>query len=206
MEHFYTKIEGWFRAADLYRAMVAEANEPACFVEIGAWKGRSTAFMAVEILNSGKRIDFHVVDWFKGSDEPAHRADVDVRAGRLAEVFFVNLAPVRDTITVHAMTSVEAASLFADQSLDFVFIDAAHDHASVRADISAWLPKVRPGGVLAGDDYGVFPGVERAVRELLPGHANPAWPIWTYRKARPSARNRASKSITSTRPRMRSAT
>ena len=36
---------------------------------------------------------------------------------------------------------------------DFVYIDAAHDEASVAADLEAWAPLVRPGGILAGHDY-----------------------------------------------------
>ena len=49
--------------------------------------------------------------------------------------------------------SLEAAEAFPDGSLDFVYIDAAHDHASVAADVAAWWPKLRTGGLLAGDDY-----------------------------------------------------
>ena len=36
---------------------------------------------------------------------------------------------------------------------DFVYIDAAHDERSVMADLEAWYPLVRPGGILAGHDY-----------------------------------------------------
>lgn len=49
--------------------------------------------------------------------------------------------------------SVDAARAFADQSLDWVYLDGAHDFASVRQDIAAWLPKIRLGGVMAGHDY-----------------------------------------------------
>lgn len=58
--------------------------------------------------------------------------------------------------------SVYAATRVPNQSLDFVYIDAKHDEASVRADIAAWLPKVKPGGILAGHDYNL-PGVRAAV-------------------------------------------
>lgn len=50
-------------------------------------------------------------------------------------------------------TSVEAAKEFADGSLDFVYIDAAHDYESVKEDLEAWYPKVRAGGVVSGHDY-----------------------------------------------------
>jgi SAM-dependent methyltransferase len=66
--------------------------------------------------------------------------------------------------------STAAAKLFADASVDLVFIDAAHDHAHVKADIEAWWPKVRPGGVISGHDYMKVPGVALAVNEaFVPG-------------------------------------
>lgn len=49
--------------------------------------------------------------------------------------------------------SLEAAQQFDDESLDFVYIDGDHSYQAVMDDIEAWLPKVKPGGILAGDDY-----------------------------------------------------
>lgn len=50
--------------------------------------------------------------------------------------------------------SVDAAAGFSDASLDFVFIDANHSYDAVSADLAAWWPKVKPGGVFSGHDYG----------------------------------------------------
>merc|ERR1711879_559644 len=50
--------------------------------------------------------------------------------------------------------SVQAAKMFEDESLDWVYVDALHDHKSVIKDLEAWYPKVRWGGFLSGDDYG----------------------------------------------------
>lgn len=182
MEHFYQNIHGWFSAQHLYQQMVHETKSGGIFVEVGAWKGRSAAYMAVEIANSGKNIALHTVDWFKGSDEPAHHSDPDVRAGRLLEVFTKNIKPVRQYVTAHVMVSVAAAAQFEDDSLDFVFLDADHTYEGVKADILAWLPKVKPGGMLAGDDYNYFPGVKKAVDELLPAKEIARLPTWTWRK------------------------
>lgn len=63
-------------------------------------------------------------------------------------------------------TSKQAASLVPD-GLDLVFIDGNHDYEFVKEDIELWLPKIRPGGILAGHDYKRFSGVKRAVDELL---------------------------------------
>lgn len=49
--------------------------------------------------------------------------------------------------------SQKAAAAVPDRSLDFVYIDAAHDFASVAADLRAWSPKVKVGGIVAGHDY-----------------------------------------------------
>jgi hypothetical protein len=48
------------------------------------------------------------------------------------------------------LTSEQAADLFAEDSLDFCYIDAQHDFLSVLQDITRWWPKVRSGGIIAG--------------------------------------------------------
>ena len=60
------------------------------------------------------------------------------------------------------MISLEGVKHFKDGSLDFVFIDADHREKFVRADIRAWMPKVRNGGILMGHDL-YIPSVNRAV-------------------------------------------
>lgn len=52
-------------------------------------------------------------------------------------------------------TSREAVDHFADDSLDFVFIDGNHDYEHVLEDITEWTKKVKPGGIVAGHDYKV---------------------------------------------------
>ncbi len=49
--------------------------------------------------------------------------------------------------------SMDALSMFRDNSLDFVYIDANHGDPYVTQDITEWYKKVRPGGILAGHDY-----------------------------------------------------
>jgi len=75
--------------------------------------------------------------------------------------------------SIWRLTSLEATQRIPDYSLDFVYIDARHDYASVMEDLEAWHRKVRPGGVFAGHDYldgrfdaGEF-GVKRAVDEFF---------------------------------------
>lgn len=49
--------------------------------------------------------------------------------------------------------SIDAAKFIPDNSLDFVYIDAAHDFLNVTQDIYLWEKKVRSGGIVAGHDY-----------------------------------------------------
>lgn len=76
--------------------------------------------------------------------------------------------------TIIKKPSALAAKDIVDGSLDFVYIDAAHDYENVKIDINAWTPKVRVGGVIAGDDFYDFPsgkgGVMRSVTEFTSHH------------------------------------
>lgn len=172
MKHFYKRIHGWSRFVNWYAEAVsnAPAEAQSTFVEVGAWKGKSAAYMAVEILNSKKDINFFVVDTWKGSDEEAHHEDPDVQAGRLYDVFMENMMPVIDYIAPMRMESVKAAGQFPDESIDFILLDASHDYENVKNDIDAWWPKLKDGGVMAGDDY-LWDGVLAAVTEFI--EANP---------------------------------
>ena len=185
MEHFYQNIPGWFSFNDVYRDAVAAATHHAHFIEIGAAWGRSAAFMAVEIINSQKNIRFDVIDSWQGSGQ--HENDHHVSHLSLAEKFFLYTRPVEHIIKPVKSTSLSASRLYVDNSLDFVFIDASHEYLDVVNDIKAWLPKITPGGVLAGDDYN-WVGVRQAVDEVLGKknilfNKNTEWPSWIYKKS-----------------------
>jgi len=64
--------------------------------------------------------------------------------------------------------SPEASRRFADESLDFVYLDGEHTYRMVSKELPAWWPKLRRGGYLLADDYGhkKYPGVVRAVDEF----------------------------------------
>lgn len=49
--------------------------------------------------------------------------------------------------------STDAAKDFEDESLDFVYIDGNHEFSHVVADICAWYPKVKKGGIISGHDF-----------------------------------------------------
>ncbi len=51
------------------------------------------------------------------------------------------------------MYSSQAAKLFPDGSLDFIYIDANHKYDYVKEDIELWWPKLKSGGMISGHDY-----------------------------------------------------
>jgi len=146
--------EKFFDFQGVYVQMVANCRPTGHLVELGCWKGRSTAFLCVEAYAKSPAIRVYAVDPWKETP---------------LEVFLENVRPVSACLTVMQMTSSEAASQFEDGSLDGVFIDGDHASGAVTADIQAWRPKVKAGGILAGHDYSsAWPGVISAVDALCP--------------------------------------
>lgn len=66
---------------------------------------------------------------------------------------------------------------FADNSLDFVYIDGDHSFYNATQDIELWSKKVRPGGIISGDDYFKHKGDARIhVYQVVNGYTD-AWRI-----------------------------
>ena len=142
MDHFYEPIPGWFGYHGFYSSMVARFPSSSRFLEIGTYAGRSFAYLAVEIVNSGKDIELTGIDGFGWTPGEAS-----------LESFTKNMEPVAGRYKILKGNSVELSRTFPDRYFDFVFIDANHVYESVKADILAYLPKMKSGGVLAGHDY-----------------------------------------------------
>jgi hypothetical protein len=157
--------EDWFDSPNVYKMLVENCRDDGKIVELGAWKGRSSAFLVVEAYNKNPKIEVHIVDTWGGNPFDGSQDQSD----GLYHKFIYNMSLLARPYQAHRMTTNEAAGLFKDESLDAVFIDADHSYEAVKLDIQNWLPKVRKGGILAGHDYNsAWPGVIRAVNEMLP--------------------------------------
>lgn len=173
IKHYYFSVPGWFVQEDLFTQMVLSCNDidEYHFVEMGSWKGKSSTYMAVEILNSGKRIKFDCVDTWNGSEEHLDKNNnsyeplLEIPNGLYNE-FLKNIEPVKSVINPIRMSSIEASKLYKDNSLDFIFIDGAHDYFNVKQDVEHWFPKIKVGGYITGDDY-AWPSVSNAVDEYF---------------------------------------
>lgn len=131
-------------------------------VEIGSWAGRS----AIAMVSAGARV--LCVDHWKGNKNDSGTAGVDEE--RAFRTFLKNTEADRKSgkITYFRGSSEEAARQYKPCSFDIIYIDAEHDYDSVKRDIELWRPMAKH--IVAGHDYGVFPGVERAVKEQFANH------------------------------------
>jgi len=182
--HTWQDIPGWFDWQRIADEQVDHRQfRSGVLVEVGSYLGRSTAYIADRIkwrLATG--LSFFAVDTWKGTpNTPEMAAELARHNGDLFNWWQQNMSRcgVINYVTPMRMTSLEAATRFADGSVDWVHIDADHSYEAVRADILAWRPKVRGpssghhGGTLSGHDIDL-PGVRKAVDELLGGR----WRRW----------------------------
>lgn len=155
-------------------------------VEVGTWFGDTAKVIceAIDAKKSGALL--YCVDTWAGS--PGEWTG-SMAAASTPDELFVQFSKncqeylQQGCICPQRLPSLDAAPLISDGRLDFVFIDANHEYEAVKADIEAWLPKVRKGGILCGHDYSDgplpggdgklwFPGVKQAVDEAFGDRVN----------------------------------
>ena len=185
----WDEIDGWFQWRSAQEEAVHWFPEGGCFVEVGTYLGRSLCSLGDVVEQGGKAFTVIGVDTCRGSGPEGrnkkdyHGAAVVQGGGTFAGLLHKNVLDCGhgDMITLIIADSVAASRMFGDASLDWVHLDARHDYAGVKADIQAWLPKVKLGGWLSGDDYDEikWPEVVKAVGDLLPGAK--AWSTQQWR-------------------------
>ena len=146
------------------------ADRPVVVAEVGVWQGQ----LSYQLLRSLPQLSLFMVDrWAAVPAGHPYRASGAVIAGHGPEMFDLALSKARriadayaSRVTLIREESTDAAQHLADRSLDLVFIDADHRQPAVAADLAAWAPKVKPGGIVAGHDWDNRPdawGVRAAV-------------------------------------------
>lgn len=170
-EPFFT--EDWYAPerlavlADLARACLPLAG---AFVEIGCWEGRSTLAIAQAI---GKR-ELHAVDTWAGSPDHESR---DLAARRDVYGQFCRNLAGRKSVLAKIMNWRAYVATHAGP-VAFVHIDGDHTYEEVHDCVTAFLPRMTPGGIICGHDYWAhFPGVMRAVDDVFP-HAQKSGELW----------------------------
>ncbi len=155
---------------------------------LGAEIGVAEGFFSENLLKTIPNLKLYEVDPWENYPEYLDYHGIDLQ-GKY-EAARIRLKPynshfIRDY-------SMNAVKRFVDESLDFVYIDGAHDYEHVREDILHWHNKVRKGGIVAGHDfgkrknYGVVKAVTRCMALLkmqpLIIFAKDHFPSWLYVK------------------------
>ena len=141
-------ITGWFTDDDLarYRELVSKIHN-GVMIELGVYGGLSI-FGIIDLLLENHSFAIALDRWgWKGDDFPDGQSDK--RKATFAKIVRENHLPI---VLLQAESPAIATS-FTDDMIDLVFVDANHSEYAVTADLQAWWPKVKHGGVLAGHDY-----------------------------------------------------
>lgn len=140
--------------------------------EIGVRKGNYSKLL----LETWEGKKLFSVDPWKEFDDTEYQDGANVSQAKHNSFYretLHKLAAFEERSDVLRMTSAEAAPEFETGELDFAYLDAQHHYEAVEKDIRLWWPKIRPGGLLCGDDYmdgylnGTKFGVKSAVDEFV---------------------------------------
>jgi hypothetical protein len=135
-------------------------------VEIGVENG----FFSEEILRAGLKL-YSIDPWIHCPNWRYQRAQIEME--KIYEKAKKRLGKYENS-TIIRKISMDAVTDFANESLDFVYIDGNHEFRYVAEDIYEWTKKVRKGGIISGHDY--FTPVQKEICAVAPIlHAYVGW-------------------------------
>ena len=172
--HFKQDDMGSFPERGYLFQLASDLPSNAQVIEVGSWMGASTCFIAGGLQGPGAKI--FAVDNFQGlstcGEDSAwyHRHFKQLGANSTLDIFRANFAALGFTARSEPVVNdslAAAQSLSAKlRTIDFIFIDGDHSYDACKADIAAWSPFVKRGGVIAFHDFGSrADGVTRAIFE-----------------------------------------
>ena len=166
MKHSYFKIPGWFNMHEAYDQLLENCPDGSEILEIGSFMGRSTSYLATNIINSGKRVHVYALDTFEGSSE---HANLDI-AGGFYETFKENCEAFIEGGIVTPVKSrsddINTLKRWGDGHFHGIIVDGAHEYDAVKDDILNWWPKLADGGSMIGDDMSLA-SVQQAVNDTF---------------------------------------
>ena len=128
-------------------------NAPHHYVEIGTCFGAFSEFL----LRSNIQCRLTTIDPYRKFPAEEYRDALNDYSQEQCDQKYLHVygklnQKYGDRVRMLRSMSVDASKIFNDNSLDFVYIDGNHEYRAVVKDITAWLPKVKKGGILGGDD------------------------------------------------------
>lgn len=159
-------------------AVIEKAPRRAVMVEVGSLAGFATRLFSMHFKSV-----ISVDPYNPGYDDANDRNSWSDRLMLARDLFALRFFD-DPRVQQLQLSSSRASRRFSNGSIDFVYIDACHTYKMAARDIRSWLPKVRPGGVIAGDDYHWQDGgVRQAVHELFGHNFEVIHDAWFHRTA-----------------------
>jgi len=120
-------------------------------IEIGSWKGASTAIIA-DILKKYNNSYLYCIDHWEGNLNTWQK-DV-VKGNNIYDLFIHNmdLLNLLDVIKIIKSDSETAIKNFENNSIDFIFIDGDHTYNVFKNDTMLYWDKLKVGGIICGHD------------------------------------------------------
>ncbi len=151
-------------------------------IELGVWQGTSSEKF-VKKTKHLHLVDAWAIEPYKNSKE---HGDYETYLTRYAELvgssnpadfqkyydkIYENVKEKfkNNNVTIHRMSTTEFFKKF-NESVDWIYVDAAHDFEGCYQDLSSSLKVIKSGGKIYGDDYNNRPGVKLAVDTFVNEH------------------------------------
>jgi hypothetical protein len=183
----YTFNQTWYDALlntdlvlctrDEAKDLALKPDEKRRIVEIGIYEGASSCFWS-DFYMSHPESRLISIDPFTGSDE--HHAKPE-NYPELAQIELTARGNIAKSDNAAKIEIVKGCSwdVFPELNrrfggepwIDVLYIDGAHDSASVARDTTLYVPMVKEGGIVIFDDYG-HPDVRRGVDGALNAFAS----------------------------------
>jgi SAM-dependent methyltransferase len=134
--------------------------------EIGVWEGGFSS----AILELAAPAELHLIDpWLYQPEFAETGFGRSKNKDRMDEMYQRVVAKFAgDTrVKVHRAKSKDALESFPDGYFDWVYVDGNHYEPFVNEDLELSRRKVRPGGIIAGDDYNWKSEIGAPVRKAV---------------------------------------
>ena len=120
--------------------------------------------MEVNIAEVGVAGGLNSMLMLKAWDKPILHMVDSWAMGQTEESALKLTSAYADRVKLVKMDSVTASKEYPDNFFDYIYIDADHGYESVYADLKAWYPKLKQGGMFAGHDWW-YPEVRKALQD-----------------------------------------
>lgn len=170
-------LQGWNGNSEIFFELIKETQSKT-IIEVGTWKGQSAINMALSTKKLNLKSKIYCVDTWLGATEfwtnGAHTPERNLlQKNGYPQIYYQFLSNVvhcgvQDIIFPMPNTSANAARYLKINNVkaDLIYVDASHEHEDVLLDLQFYFDLLSEDGVIFGDDFYSWRGVNTAVKEF----------------------------------------